>query len=69
MSANDNLIPAGSVIIDIAFAPPVGQSPAEDVLDFVKALARANAARDMDALIRKGAHREQGTKRRAAHSR
>lgn len=67
MSANDNPAPARGVAIDMAFAAPVGQSPADDVIDFVKALARANAARDMDALIRKETHREQGTKRRTAH--
>lgn len=69
MSANDNLLPAGGVSINMTFAAPLGLSPADEVIDFVKALARANAARDMDALIRKGTHREQGTKRRTANAR
>lgn len=44
------------------------QSPPDpDVIDFVKALARENAARDMDLLVKKAANRNApDDKRRAA---
>lgn len=40
--------------------------PDPDVIDFVKALARENAARDMDRLIKKAANRDTPEKRQRA---
>jgi|GEM_PF-5587363 len=43
------------------------QSPPDpDVIDFVKALARENAARDMDLLVKKAANRNTPHKKRRA---
>ena len=40
-----------------------------EIIDFVKALARANAARDMDRLAGRGARRDERTPERRAASR